>query len=102
MTSFCTVIAVLYVPTSEIKLYADLYGTLDEALARPCLFLHHLRNNVGERLQCGPWTQLNQQDDDGVEQLFECYFGYGHMNEVHGMVLVTALQDDAELEFGTE
>lgn len=101
---YCTGITVLYVPTGEIRLYDDTYTTRSESLARASIFLSHLRNMVGPQFQSHPWRHLpaEDDDDDGIEDVIECCFRWGPQDEVRGTVVVAAVQDDDESEFGME
>jgi hypothetical protein len=86
MDRFRADVIVLHVPTGED------FDTLEAAISRPFWFLRQLHDDLVVQLESDSWKNLNGQPrDDGVEEVFGCYFRAREGDEVHGMVLVTVL-----------
>jgi hypothetical protein len=101
MERFRADIIVLHVPTGELRRYREDFDTLEAAISRPFWFLRELHGDPAVQLECDSWTNLNAQPrDDGVEEVFGCYFRAGGRDEVHGMVLVTILPQSNGTEPG--
>jgi hypothetical protein len=92
MDRFRADVIVLHVPTGELKRYREDFDTLEAAISRPFWFLRQLHDDLVVQLESDSWKNLNGQPrDDGVEEVFGCYFRAREGDEVHGMVLVTVL-----------
>jgi hypothetical protein len=101
MERFRADVIVLHVPTGELRRYREDFDTLEAAISRHFWFLRELHDDPAVQLECDSWTNLNAQPrDDGVEEVFGCYFRAGGRDEVHGMVLVTILPQNNGVEPG--
>jgi hypothetical protein len=101
MERFRADVIVLHAPTGELRRYREDFDTLEAAISRPFWFLRELHDDQNVQLECDSWTNLNAQPrDDGVEEVFGCYFRAGGRDEVHGMVLVTVLPQSNGTEPG--
>jgi len=85
----------LFVPTGETERCRDYSNTFEDAISASCNFIRDLQNDADiPALQINSWTDLTgQRDEDGVEEIFGCYFRVGAEGVIQGMILVSALHD---------
>lgn len=98
MTRFRVDGILLFVPTGEMERFGQHYDTFGDAISACDELIDDLHNDPEiPALQTNTWTDLNGlRDEDGVEEIFGCYFRVGDAGEVQGVMLVSALHDRAE------
>lgn len=95
MTQFRVDGVFLFVPTDETERCREYFNTFEDAIPASFDFIRDLQNDAEiPALQINSWTDLTgQRDEDGVEEIFGCYFRVGAEGVVQGMILVSALHD---------
>ena len=99
MTRFRLDLILLHIPTGELERCRADFDTFGEAMTIPYELIRELQDDPDTQpLQSNSWADLNGlRDENGVEEVFGCYFRAGPFEEVHGLILATALHDRAEL-----
>lgn len=98
MTQFRVDGVFLFVPTGETERCREYFNTFEYAISASCDFIRDLQNDAEiPTLQMNSWTDLTgQRDDDGIEEIFGCYFRVGDVGMIQGMTLVSALHEQGD------